>query len=141
MSQPMTSWKEIAAYLGKSVRTAQRWERELALPVRRPNIGDRNVIIATREELESWVLAQKTSQPISEIDNLRARLATLEAENVRLSQELRGGSAELGSRCELLRQRMNVEGERSMELSLKSAFLQNRSDKLSQKSRILRGNQ
>jgi hypothetical protein len=31
----LSSWKEIAAYLGVSVRTAQHWERNRGLPVRR----------------------------------------------------------------------------------------------------------
>ena len=31
----LDSWKEIATYLGRGVRTAQRWEREEGLPVHR----------------------------------------------------------------------------------------------------------
>jgi hypothetical protein len=31
----LDSWKEIAAYLGRSIRTVQRWEREEGLPVHR----------------------------------------------------------------------------------------------------------
>ena len=34
-SDLLNSWKEIADYLGRGVRTAQRWEVELHLPVRR----------------------------------------------------------------------------------------------------------
>ncbi len=55
MSAALTSWKEIAAYLGKSVRTVQRWEAELALPVRRPNQGDRNIVAAVPKELDEWL--------------------------------------------------------------------------------------
>jgi hypothetical protein len=36
MATAFTSWKEIAKYLGKGVRTAQRWEHEAGLPIRRP---------------------------------------------------------------------------------------------------------
>ena len=35
-SSVLNSWKEIASYLGRSVRTVQRWEREFGLPVHRP---------------------------------------------------------------------------------------------------------
>src|SRR3984885_4315700 len=35
-STVLSSWKDIARYLGKGVRTVQRWERHLGLPVRRP---------------------------------------------------------------------------------------------------------
>ncbi len=30
----LNSWKEIACYLGRGVRTVQRYERDLGLPVR-----------------------------------------------------------------------------------------------------------
>lgn len=35
MEAPLTSWRDIARYLGKGVRTVQRWEIESGLPVRR----------------------------------------------------------------------------------------------------------
>ena len=31
----LDSWKEIASYLGRGIRTVQRWEREEGLPVHR----------------------------------------------------------------------------------------------------------
>ena len=31
----LDSWKEIAAYLGRDVRTVQRWERREGLPIHR----------------------------------------------------------------------------------------------------------
>jgi hypothetical protein len=54
-SQVLTSWKEIASHLGKGVRTVQRWERELGLPVRRPS-NSRHIIVAVPSELDEWVL-------------------------------------------------------------------------------------
>jgi hypothetical protein len=45
-SGPLTTWKEVAAYLGKGVRTVQRWEAELGLPVRRPKGGGGHIIVA-----------------------------------------------------------------------------------------------
>jgi len=60
MSHALTSWKEIAAYVGKSVRTVQRWESQLGLPVRRPNPGDRNIVLALPEELDRWLLRRMT---------------------------------------------------------------------------------
>ncbi len=52
------SWKEIAAYLGKGVRTVQRWERDLSLPVRRPIAHDKRIVIAVPLELDAWVRRQ-----------------------------------------------------------------------------------
>src|SRR5262245_39152755 len=37
----LDSWKEIAGYLGRGVRTGQRWEREEGLPGHRNAHGDR----------------------------------------------------------------------------------------------------
>ncbi len=52
------SWKEIAAYLGKGVRTVQRWEQTLGLPVRRPRGGNRQGVVALPSEIDCWVYAQ-----------------------------------------------------------------------------------
>jgi predicted DNA-binding transcriptional regulator AlpA len=52
-SEVLNSWKEIAAYVGRGVRTVQRWERELGLPVRRP-LGKRKVV-ALRQEIDAWI--------------------------------------------------------------------------------------
>lgn len=54
MSVALSSWKEIAAYLGKGVRTVQRWELQFGLPVRRPNAKS-HVIFAVPSELDAWV--------------------------------------------------------------------------------------
>lgn len=55
MSDVLTCWKEIADYLGKGVRTVQRWEHELGLPVRRPQPHDKNIVIALPEEIDDWI--------------------------------------------------------------------------------------
>jgi hypothetical protein len=62
----LDGWKEIAAYLGRGVRTAQRWERDLGLPVRRLDTGGAEVVYAFRTELDAWLLSQSrggTSEP------------------------------------------------------------------------------
>ena len=50
----LDSWKEIAAYLGRGIRTVQRWEREEGLPVHRLVHEKRGTIYARREELAAW---------------------------------------------------------------------------------------
>ena len=54
-SDVLNSWKEVASYLGRGVRTVQRWEQELSLPVRRPRGKSRSAIIAFRSELDEWL--------------------------------------------------------------------------------------
>lgn len=53
----LSGWKEIANYLGKGVRTVQRYEVELALPVRRPAGKSTGSVVATKAELDGWVKA------------------------------------------------------------------------------------
>jgi hypothetical protein len=50
-----SSWKEIASYLGVSVRRAQQWETELGLPVERFNTGQRARVRARRSEVDRWL--------------------------------------------------------------------------------------
>ena len=49
-----TSWKEIASFFGKGVRTVQRWERKFGLPISRPTAA-KNVVLATESELRDWI--------------------------------------------------------------------------------------
>src|SRR5205807_4983923 len=42
----------------KGVRTVQRYERHMALPVRRPAGNAQGSVLATRAELDAWVRAQ-----------------------------------------------------------------------------------
>ena len=50
----LNGWKDIAAHFGKSVRTVQRWERELGMPVHRLHTAGGEIIFARRSELEQW---------------------------------------------------------------------------------------
>src|SRR5512140_70148 len=51
----LNSWKAIAHYLGVSVRTAQRWERQEQLPVCRHRHEADNTVYANRVDLEAWL--------------------------------------------------------------------------------------
>jgi len=68
----LDSWKEIAAYLGRGIRTVQRWEREEGLPVHRLAHDKRGSVYARREELAAWWESRRltlAAQPIAEIDD------------------------------------------------------------------------
>ncbi len=57
----LSSWKEIAAYLGCDERTCLRWEKLHGLPVRRLNGGAKSRVYAFREELDAWLAARSTN--------------------------------------------------------------------------------
>ncbi len=50
----LNGWKEIAEYLGRAVRTVERWERELGLPVHRPHNPPHSVF-AIPTEIDEWI--------------------------------------------------------------------------------------
>ncbi len=52
----LNGWKEIAAHFGRTVRTVQRWERELGLPVHRLSAGKGETVFALPAELDGWLV-------------------------------------------------------------------------------------
>jgi hypothetical protein len=62
---PLNGWKEIAAYLGKSVRSVQRWEATLGLPVHRIKTPDGQIVYSERKEIDDW-RRRLESQPVPE---------------------------------------------------------------------------
>jgi len=50
----LDSWKEIASYLKKEVRTVQRWEKSMGLPVRRLARG-KGTVFAYKSDLDAWL--------------------------------------------------------------------------------------
>jgi hypothetical protein len=60
----LNSWKEIANYLARAVRTAQRWERNSKLPVHRIGNGPKAPVFAFGEELDTWLEQQSMRDPV-----------------------------------------------------------------------------
>jgi hypothetical protein len=50
----LESWKEIAAYLHRDVRTVQRWEKSEGLPVQRHFHDKLGSVYASRSDLDAW---------------------------------------------------------------------------------------
>jgi len=66
----LDSWKAIASYLGRGVRTVQRWEREEGLPVHRLAHEKRGSVYAHKPEVDAWwesrrvtLAAEPTAEP------------------------------------------------------------------------------
>jgi len=49
------SWKEIASYIGRGVRTIQRYEVQFGLPVHRPAGSSRSSVMAFSDEIDDWL--------------------------------------------------------------------------------------
>lgn len=69
----LSSWKEIAAYFGKGVRTVQRWEHELGLPVLRPMKERHGIVLATTDKLDKWLAMRWVEQPMEKTSSRKTR--------------------------------------------------------------------
>src|SRR5512135_1628477 len=86
MPKTLTSWKEIAQYLNKGVRTVQRWERCLGLPVRRPHGRLKGTVLAFSDDIDTWLQSEFGRD--TELDKLRTEVVSLREENKRLREAL-----------------------------------------------------
>ena len=62
----LDSWKEIAAYLKRSVRTVHRWEKDEGLPVHRQLHKNLGSVFAYRSELDAWSSARSVHAGLRE---------------------------------------------------------------------------
>jgi hypothetical protein len=122
-SAVLSSWKDIARYMGKGVRTVQRWEHHLGLPVRRPNgASHKSAVLLERSDLDAWLatrfsargagrdLAVKgTESSESARSTLREAIRTARAlrnANHALTQEIYESIRLLTERCDRLSNRV-----------------------------------
>lgn len=119
MQVVLGSWKEIANYLGKGVRTVQRWERCNALPVHRPSGSRKGVVLAFPAELDKWARGNATT---IEQDHSRVHLSrntALSMELIKQARMLRESTQQLMDQCnhflEISKQRVG-RTERQLEI-------------------------
>lgn len=61
--KPLSSWKEIASYLGCDERTCLRWEKKFRLPVHRAGGSQsKSLVFAYKEELDGWLTRRQESE-------------------------------------------------------------------------------
>jgi hypothetical protein len=105
----LAGWKEIANYLGHGVRTVQRYEREMGLPVRRPAGKSRAAVVATKAELDAWVAASpirdafKISRPTMDGSDFAASFVRRIEEMRRLRDQMIELRLELRNTVDMLR--------------------------------------
>lgn len=59
----LETWGEIASHLGVEIRTAQRWERRMGIPIRRLDGGQ--AVFAFADELDAWLDKKQVAPVIS----------------------------------------------------------------------------
>jgi hypothetical protein len=77
-SDVVDSWKEIASFLRRGVRTVQRWEKSEGLPVHRHHHLKRGSVYALQSEIAVWLQARQAGggsrwgkQTMDQFDRLR----------------------------------------------------------------------
>jgi len=81
----LDSWKEIAAFLRRSVRTVRRWEKHEGLPVHRQMHRSLASVYAFRSEIESWQQSRRTPSAATPANRARSavtRLVETERESI-----------------------------------------------------------
>lgn len=105
----LSGWKEIANHMKKGVRTVQRYERTLRLPVHRPAGGLKGAVIATKAEIDAWLTVSPIREAVplthSQLDNasLIDKFHRHVEEMRRLREESRQLREEIGHSLEVLR--------------------------------------
>ena len=94
-SAVLTCWKDIAGHFGKGVRTVQRWERQLGLPVRRPaGIDHKSAVVAYTRDLDQWLQSRWSRRSLEQNPkpgqpSIERRMFSDISNGLRLSRELR----------------------------------------------------
>lgn len=78
----LDSWKEIAAFLKRGVRTVQRWEREEGLPVHRHQHQKLGSVYAFESEVAKWWDSRRSSLDASSDKRRKLKLLVLPFENL-----------------------------------------------------------
>jgi hypothetical protein len=100
----LESWKEIAAFIGRDLRTAMRWAKEKGMPVRRVPGGKRGRVFAYAEEIREWLHQDGTGGGIKTGDCEAADSETVDGKKKEVvSWAKEGKAAPLGVRAEPLR--------------------------------------
>lgn len=64
----LTTWKEIASFLGRDESTVKRWEASRGLPVRRVPGSGRASVFAYAHELQSWLDGETARGPLPQAE-------------------------------------------------------------------------
>jgi hypothetical protein len=94
--QRLESWKEIATYLARDVRTVQRWERRDGLPVHRLHHSKLGSVYAYTSELDAWRAGRDSGSARSATDETGEQAGDLAAQVREDSPAPAGATGDVG---------------------------------------------
>jgi tetratricopeptide (TPR) repeat protein len=66
-SEILDSWKDIARYLERDIKTCYRWEKELGLPIHRiDDTSSRSNVFAYKSEIDQWLQDRAKNRDVNE---------------------------------------------------------------------------
>ena len=85
------SWKEIAVFLDRGVRTIQRWELKQGMPVHRVGPGSKAPVFAFQSEIQDWLHTQPSqiSAALKPTDHKREYAVHVDIKAMTHQRELR----------------------------------------------------
>ncbi|HWW17592.1 MAG TPA: hypothetical protein VNY81_03135 [Candidatus Saccharimonadales bacterium] len=91
ISERLDSWKEVAVFFARTIRTVQRWERIENLPIYRHVHKELGSVYAFESELLAWQEARsrQAESPLRKKASRRLRLAVLPFANLSTDPQLR----------------------------------------------------
>ena len=141
LPRALTCWKEIAEYLHKGVRTVQRWERELGLPIHRPPNRSSGIVRALPAELDAWMKVQQAADDEHrETEWLRDKVEKLRTENEVLRRALSSLLARPSYRRSDRSEDIPIQSlwEQSVQLLIANISARSRQNELLERSKQLR---
>lgn len=123
----LNSWKEISSYLGRGVRTVQRWEAFFGMPVHRPAGKEHSAVVAFASELDTWLQSPRTQvamrakmMPIAPLHVRSEQLQRIQIQTDRLLRQT--------DELMLRHNQLNEQMKRSMDLKNKLKTMQRRQE-------------
>lgn len=127
----LSGWKDIATYLGRGVRTVQRYERDLRLPIRRPAGTPTGTVIAKKTEIDAWIdkspirkmvrlsfRAVDNSEGFRKLGLLVTKMRELGEMTTQLRKELSTAREALTITRKLLRENLQEQGSGSSKMTV-----------------------
>jgi hypothetical protein len=106
--QILNGWKEISNHIERGVRTAQRWEALLGMPVHRPALKDRSAVVAFTDELDGWITRNVLDTPDVNSEGRNESLARLHDNMSSLAQHTAQLEAQTKALQEQLKQSLAI---------------------------------
>jgi Tol biopolymer transport system component len=91
----LDSWKEIAAYMRRDVKTVQRWEKREGMPVHRHVHDKMGSVYAFRSELDAWAEHRRLTAPAEGLAMPADAAPSSPSVGPRLDAESQGGDDSL----------------------------------------------